>query len=89
MGKVTSIRIEGIDCWFYSQDHRPPHFHAKKRGEWHFKVWFLRSEGTMLERAKGPQGRITIRDKRLLQKMAALHRAELLKEWEQKVNYVN
>lgn len=89
MGKVTSFNIEGIYCWFWSQDYLPPHFHAKKRGEWHYKVWFLKSEGAMLERARGPQGRISARYRRLLQKKAALHRAELLQEWEQKVKYVN
>jgi len=89
MGKVASFNIEGIYCWFWSQDYLPPHFHAKKRGEWHYKVLFLKSKGAMLERAKGPQGRMSARDRRLLQKIAALHRVELLQEWEQKVKYVN
>jgi len=89
MGKVTSFNIEGIYCWFNSQDHRPPHFHAKRRGKWHFRVWFLKAVGAMLERAEGPRGRISVKGRRLLQNMAALHRAELLQEWEQKVKYVD
>ena len=54
MGKVDCLSIDGVECWFWSQDHRPPHFHAKKPGEWHFRVWFLRKEGCMLERREGP-----------------------------------
>ncbi len=88
MGKVTSFNTEGIYCWFNSQDHRPPHFHAKRRGKWHLRVWFIKPEGAMLERAKELEGRISAKDRRLLQNMAALHRAELLQEWEQKVKYV-
>lgn len=87
MGEVGCFRIEGVKCWFWSQDHRPPHFHAKRRGEWHFRVWFLQKEVAMLERRPGSKGRISAQDKKTLQQMAAHHRAELLKEWEQKVKH--
>jgi len=89
MGKVASFDIEGIYCWFNSQEHRPPHFHAKRRGKWHFRVWLLKSEGAMLERAKGPQGHISAQDKKLLLRKTVCYRAELLQEWEQKVKYDN
>lgn len=85
MGKVDCFTIEGVTCWFWSQDHRPPHFHAKKRGQWHVRVWFLREETTMLEQMSELQGRISTHDRRTLQRMAAGHRDELLGEWERKV----
>ena len=87
MAEVECFHIEGIKCWFWSQDHRPPHFHAKKCGEWHFKVWFQRKQAAMLERGPGPRGRISALDRRTLQQMAADHRAELLQEWERKVKH--
>ena len=87
MGEVECFHIEGVKCWFWSQDHRPPHFHAKKRGEWHFRVWFLQREAMMLERQPGPRGRISAADRKALQQMVADHRAELLQEWERKVEY--
>lgn len=87
MGDVDCFRIEGVKCWFSSQDHRPPHFHAKKRGEWHVRVWFLRKQEDMLERGPGPRGRISSLDRKTLLQMAADHRPALLEEWEQKVKH--
>lgn len=34
MPKVACFKIPGLSCWFWSNDHDPPHFHAKKEGEW-------------------------------------------------------
>jgi len=87
MGEVECFHIEGVKCWFWSQDHKPPHFHSKKRGEWYFRVWFLRKQAAMLERRPGPRGRISALDRKALQQMAADHRAKLLQEWEQKVKH--
>ena len=87
MGRVECFSIEGVTCWFWSQDHNPPHFHAKKRGVWHFRVWFLQTGDAMLERVSGPRGRISPDDRGMLRQMAAEHRAELLDEWERKVKY--
>jgi uncharacterized protein YfaT (DUF1175 family) len=87
MAKVECFSIDGVECWFYSQDHRPPHFHARKHGQWHFRVWFLRKEAAMLERMPGPRKRISKQDRKTLQQMAANHRAELLQEWEHKVKH--
>ena len=87
MGRVECFTITGVECWFWSQDHRPPHFHAKRSGQWHLKVWFMKQEGQMLEEADGPKGRVSANDRRLLEKRAVDYRAELLKEWERKVKY--
>lgn len=85
MGKVQAFVLKGIQCWFYSQDHRPPHFHAKRKGQWHFRVFFLAAKEGMLERAKGPDRKITAGDRNALCDMGELYREELLIEWEQKV----
>lgn len=84
MGKVTSFNLVGIECWFYSNEHKPPHFHAKRAGQWHVTVSFLESRVTMIKRAKGPSGRIKKADRVALLDMAQLYREELLKEWEEK-----
>ena len=41
MGRVDAVALEGLDLWFNSSDHLPPHFHAKRRGEWEIRVYFL------------------------------------------------
>jgi hypothetical protein len=33
MPKVESFELVGLVCWFWSNDHNPPHFHVKKEGE--------------------------------------------------------
>ena len=88
MGKLDCFLIEGIDCWFWSNDHRPPHFNAKRIGKWGVKVFFMKSKAEMIEKAKW-SGRISQADIKALSDMAEQHRENLLKEWEQKVNYVD
>ena len=84
-GKVEAFKVDGIECWFWSHDHRSPHFNAKRKGQWCVKVRFLLPRHEMLERAKGPRGRIRAADRKVLCDMAEAHRAELLAEWERKV----
>jgi len=86
MGKVDCFSMAGVDCWFYSNDHRPPHFNAKKKGQWCFKVFFLEHRDRMLKREKSLRGRISRKDRNALCAMAELYREDLLKEWEEKVN---
>lgn len=85
MGKVSSFHLEGVDCWFYSHEHRPPHFHARRKGQWQVRVFFLMPKAGMIEQVKGHAGRMTKADRDTLREMAALYREELLGEWEQKV----
>jgi len=88
MGKLDCFLIEGIDCWFWSNDHSPPHFNAKRIGKWGVKVFFMKSKAEMIEKAKW-SGRISQADIKALSDMAEQHRENLLKEWEQKVNYAD
>lgn len=87
MGRVDAFRLPGIDCWFWSYDHYPPHFNAKRRGEWQVKVFFMSSREKMLVRVRGLQGRVAARHRNALCAMAEQHRAELLAEWEAKVHH--
>ncbi len=84
MPKVTCFEIAGLTCWFWSNDHEPPHFHAKKEGEWEIRVKFPEGETQMFETVWGedPGGKIL----RQLKKAVIKNRANLLVEWETNVN---
>ncbi|NCR39243.1 MAG: DUF4160 domain-containing protein [Microcystis aeruginosa W13-11] len=41
MGKVESFNLDGLDLFFNSHDHLPPHFHVRKPGQWEIRVFFL------------------------------------------------
>jgi hypothetical protein len=84
MPKVESFEIVGLVCWFWSNDHDPPHFHAKKEGEWEIKVKFAEGEKEMFQQEWGdsPSGRLL----RELKKAVKKNRKALLAEWEAKVN---
>ena len=49
MPKVACLEIPGLTCWFWSNDHNPPHFHVKREGEWELKVKFTEGEAQMFE----------------------------------------
>ena len=41
MGKVESFNLDGLDLFFNSHDHLPPHFHVRKPGQGEIRVFFL------------------------------------------------
>jgi len=84
MGRVLVFSIAGLDLWFNSADHKPPHFHAEKSGEWELRIYFLRDRSEMNEKKWGKDPREA--ELKKLLGAAEEHRAELLKEWEQKVH---
>jgi hypothetical protein len=87
MAKIKCFSIRGIELWFYSNDHRPPHFHARRKGEWEYKVEFLESVNKMFELVRSTKrAGISKADRELLQEMVEKHRFEILREWEQKVH---
>ena len=85
MGKVEAFTLAGIECWFNSQDHGPPHFHARRKGKWHVRVRFMESKDDMFERVRGAQGRFSARQRNSLYETVKEIRGELLLEWERKV----
>jgi len=84
MPKVTCFEIPGLSCWFWSDDHDPPHFHVKRDGEWEIKVKFTEDDEELFELKWGdaPSGKVL----RELRKAVKKHRIALLAEWEEKVN---
>jgi len=85
MGKVDAFKLVGVECWFCSQDHRPPHFHARKRGKWDVRVFFMEAKDQMLERVRGARAPLPARDVKAICDAAEEHRDQLLAEWEEKV----
>lgn len=83
MGRVECFTLPGIDCWFFSSDHAPEHFHARLRGEWEVKVLFLRQpvEFDVVWQVKRVPGSAM----RGLSEMAEKHRSALFSEWSRKV----
>ena len=82
MATVQPFQIPGLKLWFWSADHEPPHFHAKRAGEWEVKVRFLLEPGEMIEfiwANKRPASSVL----RELTRLAEEHRLELLEQWEE------
>lgn len=82
MATVTAFNIPGLKLWFWSLDHEPPHFHAKRRGEWEAKVYFLRQRSEMIEvewAGKDPSSK-SLKE---LASLAEAHRVDLLAQWEE------
>jgi hypothetical protein len=87
MARLKCLVIAGRQLWFYPNDHEPPHFHAKRKGEWEYKVNFLRVVSQMLELVWAEKKRqMSKADRKLLEQMVDQHRFEILQEWEEKVN---
>jgi hypothetical protein len=82
--KVASFEIPGLTCWFWSNDHDPPHFHVKRDGEWEIRVRFAEEESRMFELVWGraPKAKVL----REIATNVVAHRARLLAEWEANVN---
>lgn len=78
---VVAFNIPGIRCWFYSNDHDPPHFHAKKDGDWEFRVLFRERQDAMLE-AVWQRSAMSAATRKKLLRLTVKHRAKLLEEWE-------
>ncbi len=84
MPKVACFGIPGLLCWFWSNDHDPPHFHIKREGEWELKVKFAEGESQMFELEWGDAPRAKVL--RQIEKIVKEKRVQLLAEWEANVN---
>jgi len=47
--RVDAFTALGLELWFNSDDHLPPHFHAENAGKWHVRVFFLRIPSEMFK----------------------------------------
>lgn len=88
MARVEAFEIEGLMLIFYSNDHRPPHFHVKKTGAWEVRVFIETTTddfldlGHVFQKKHGPSGRL----QRQIAEQVSAHRSKLLEEWEAKVH---
>lgn len=85
MGKVDAFVVAGLQLWFNSEDHGPPHFHVGRPGEWEIRVFFLTSVAGHLE-YELKWGTVPLRGfLRDLEQGVLQHRHTLLEEWNRKV----
>jgi hypothetical protein len=82
LAKVKAFQLAGVECWFWSNDHRPPHFHAKRRGEWEAKVFFLESGEKLFEMLAWSNTDMSRHDSKRITEEVDAHRDDLLAEWE-------
>jgi len=85
--RLACFSVVGLELWFNSDDHLPPHFHAEKAGEWQVRVHFMRDREEMiaLVYTRSPR-HPTKGELKVLLREAERNRVALLKEWEAKVN---
>jgi hypothetical protein len=82
--------VAGIELWFNSNDHLPPHFHAEKLRVWEVRVFFLREPEEMIEVVYSAKVRRP--GKADLKEIIALvetNRANLYAQWEKVVDVKN
>jgi hypothetical protein len=96
MPKLEAFSIPGLDLFFNSLDHLPPHFHARRPGEWEVRVYFLQCGEALAydvkwaDKSRSRKGRRRRRKPpgaygQALLEQVTIHRAALLREWETKV----
>jgi hypothetical protein len=88
VARVTAFSLPGLDLWFNSSDHMPPHFHARRAGEWEIRVFFLLCGKDHLEHTikwSDKKRGVSRADLDALLAGALRFRVELLVEWEAKV----
>ena len=89
MGKVDAFSIDGLRLWFNSSDHRPPHFHVKKPGDWEIRVFILTTQENSLDfniKVLFSKRQPTSAEQKKIANLVVTHREALLEEWETKVS---
>ena len=83
MATVTAFQIHELKIWFWSNDHEPPHFHAKRSGEWEVKVSFMLDQLEMVEIESWSKKQPSKKVLKELTTLAQAHRIALLEQWEE------
>jgi len=82
MPRLRCFTMDGVLVWFYTHDHEPPHFHARKLDAWEIRVFFGASTSTALMYEYVWQQRaMTGREERTLRALVAEHAGDILIEW--------
>jgi len=83
MTNLKCFAIAGLKLWFWPDDHEPPHFHAKRNGEWEYKINFLEDDAMMFEEYwTNKKAGMSRQDKEQIIGMVNAHRLAILQEWE-------
>jgi hypothetical protein len=85
MPRVDAFSIAGMDLWFWSHDHEPPHFHASRVDQWEIVVRFMLCTDDLLDFEVKWGSKPSGKDRKALLREVLAHRAQLLEEWETKV----
>jgi len=83
VAKVNAFVIAGVDLWFWSNDHEPSHFHARRPGEWSVEVYFMLAGDHIFQSLKPSGARIPRVIRRALIRAVNNYREELLEQWEE------
>lgn len=89
MGEVDAFKIDGLKCYFPSNDHYPQHFEVLRRGGYVLRIFFLRTNkkrGLNWEYKLRLGGELSSMDEEVLFQMVMRHKRRLLREWNQKVS---
>lgn len=83
MGRIEAFTIPGCECWFYTGDHGPHHFHAGVADQWEVRVFFMHDP--VAYEVKFCVRRLSAPLLRRVLTVAAENRGDLLKEWDRHV----
>jgi hypothetical protein len=85
MGRVEAFSVAGLDLWFNSHDHAPPHFHARRPGIWEIRIYFLTCTEHLADFEIKWGNRPSSKELKQLVTAGVGCREALLEEWEAKV----
>ena len=89
MGRIGEFNIEGLQAFFRSSDHRPPHFHVKKAGKWEIRVYILTSSKNGLDYSfkfpKNKSALLSSQEEKEILGFVIDNREKLLLDWQTKV----
>ena len=89
MGKIEEFSLKGLQAFFRSSDHHPPHFHVKKAGRWEIRVYILTSSKNGLDYSfKFPKNKsvsLTSKEEKAILGFVTSNREKLLLDWSTQV----
>jgi hypothetical protein len=89
LGKIEEFSLKGLQAFFRSSDHHPPHFHVKKSGRWEIRVYILTSSKNGLDYSfKFPKNKsvtLTSKEEKAILGFVTSNREKLLLDWSTQV----
>lgn len=85
MSRVKAFTIRGARCWFWSGDHRPPHFHIEHEGgDWSARVFFSLPRKSMIQDIRSrKKDAIPAAIRKRLEDLVVENRDRLMAQWEE------